>query len=193
MKKIQAWHFVGDDGKRRDGVIEKVGKTYHIEGDLVMCERGLHASRRILDALQYAPGLIVRRVECWGKADEQSDKIVCRYRKVLWQKDITNILHEFACRVAEDALTTAGITDERCWNAIKTKRAWLRGETTDEELSAARAVAWAAAWAAARAAGAAARAADRTVAWAAAWAADRAAARDKYNAWLEEMVDGDTG
>ena len=93
MRTIRAWHFLDDEGKRRDGLVEEVGKTYHIDGDLLMCVRGLHASRRILDALQYAPGAIVQRVACWGKADEQDDKLVCRHRKVLWQKDITTILH----------------------------------------------------------------------------------------------------
>ena len=75
-------------------------------------------------------------------------------------------LHEFACICAERALTLAGVTDERCWNAIKAKRAWLRGEISDDELAAARAAAWAAAWSAAWAA-----------AWAAAWSAVRAAER----------------
>ena len=64
------------------------------------------------------------------------------------------ILHEFACRCAERALKAARITDERSWNAIKTKRKWLKGEATDEELVAARDAAYAArdaaAWAAAR-------------------------------------------
>ena len=94
-------------------------------------------------------------------------------------------LHEFACICAERALTLAGVTDERCWNAIKAKRAWLRGEICDDELdaawaaasAAASAAAWAAASAAARAAAsAAARAAASAAAWAAAWAAERAAA-----------------
>jgi hypothetical protein len=39
-----------------------------------------------------------------------------------------------------------------CTDGIAAKRAWLRGEITDEELAAARAAARAAAWAAARAA-----------------------------------------
>ena len=176
MRRIKAWHFVDDDGKRRDRLVEQVGETYHYEGTPVMCESGLHASRKILDALQYARGFIVRRVECWGKAAEDADKLVCKHRKVLWEKDITNVLHEFACRVAEDALTTAMVTDERCWNAIKVKRLWLKGEATDKDLAAAGDAAWDAAWDA------------WTAARAAAWTAARDAARNKYNTWLEEMV-----
>lgn len=45
------------------------------------------------------------------------------------------ILYEFACRCAERALKLAGVTEERCWNAIEAKRKWLRGEITIEELS----------------------------------------------------------
>ena len=71
-------------------------------------------------------------------------------------------LHEFACICAERALTLAEVKDERCWNAIKAKRAWLRDEIRDDELDAA----WSAASAAVRAAEsaavrAAARAAER--------------------------------
>ena len=96
-------------------------------------------------------------------------------------------LHEFACICAERALTLADVKDERCWNVIKAKRAWLRGEICDDELDAAWAAAWAAAWDAARAAesaaawaaeSAAASAAASDAARAAVWSAERAAASD---------------
>ena len=87
------------------------------------------------------------------------------------------ILHEFACRCAEYALSFVDNPDPRSIAAIDAKRKWLRGEIKDKELRAA----WAAAWAAARAAaGDAARAAAGAAAWAAAraaaWAAASAAA-----------------
>ena len=47
-------------------------------------------------------------------------------------------MHLFACLCAEQALTNANVTDIRCWNAIKTKRLWLNGNTSGEELSKAR-------------------------------------------------------
>lgn len=74
--------------------------------------------------------------------------------------------HEFACRCAESVLHIYEAQypdDKRPRTAIETKRRWMRGEATDEELDAA--------WAAARAAASAA-------AWAAAWDAARAAAWD---------------
>lgn len=52
------------------------------------------------------------------------------------------ILHEFACRCAEYALSFVESPDPRSIAAIEAKRKWLRGEITDVELVAARAAAW---------------------------------------------------
>ena len=107
------------------------------------------------------------------------------------------ILHEFACRCADRALSRVDNPDQRSVAAVAAKRKWLRGEIGDQELlgawtaaraaerdaawDAARDAAWTAAWDAARdAARAAARdaawTAARDAAWAAAWAAERDAA-----------------
>lgn len=60
------------------------------------------------------------------------------------------ILHEFACRCAEYALSFMDNPDPRSIAAIEAKRKWLRGEITDMELRAARDAAWYAARDAAR-------------------------------------------
>ena len=82
------------------------------------------------------------------------------------------VLHEYACRCAEYALTFVREPDSRSIAAIEAKRKWLRGEISNDDLTAAQAAAdaaWAAAWAAARAAAdAAADAAARNAAWTAA-------------------------
>lgn len=52
------------------------------------------------------------------------------------------MLHEFACRCAEYALSFVGSPDPRSIAAIEAKRKWLRGEITDAELDAACDVAW---------------------------------------------------
>lgn len=109
------------------------------------------------------------------------------------------ILHEFACWCAEEALIHVENPDERSWNAIKVKRAWLRGEASDAERSAAEAAAWSAAWSAAEDA---AWSAERSAAWsaaraaaeAAAWAAAEAAAwsatwSDAWSAAREQQVE----
>ncbi len=189
QKTVLAWHFVKDDGTNRDGIKEKIGQWYKVEGEIVPCQRGLHGSVRPLDALEFAPGLILRRTEHRGTIVEHNDdKIASSERRALWQIDATKLLHLFACWAAENALKDAKVTDERCWKAIKIKRQWLGKKATDEELAAARAAASdasaasAAAWAASAAASDAARDAARAAASAAASDAARAAARAPWDA-----------
>ena len=86
------------------------------------------------------------------------------------------ILHEFACICAECALTLIDNPDPRSIKAIEIKRAWMRGEATDEERADAYDDACDAAWNAARAAWDAARDAARDAGVCAARAAARAAA-----------------
>ena len=106
------------------------------------------------------------------------------------------VLHEYACRCAEYALTFVREPDSRSIAAIEAKRKWLRGEISNDDLTAAWDAAWDAAWAAADAARAAAWAA-RAAAWAAvdaadaaAWTADAAwaAAREHEVKLLKELL-----
>lgn len=81
------------------------------------------------------------------------------------------LLHEFACRCAEWALSKVDHPDSRSIAAIQAKRDWLAGKITDRDLAVARVAARDAVWVAARdAAG--------TATWTAAWDAARYAARD---------------
>ena len=183
MNKIRAWHFLPDNGRiqNRDGRTVEVGKTYSCDGPLVICENGMHASRRLIDALKYAPGSVVCEVEVWGDVIETGDKLCGRHRKVLRMADATETLHRFACEVASRSLENAGITDKRSWAAIETKLLWLDGKATDEELSAAWPTAWSTAISAAIAAAwstaiAAAWSTAISAAFAAAFAAARSAA-----------------
>ena len=173
-----AWHWLAANRRLQYGTREVVeaGRTYRAEGPLVMCRNGMHASTRALDALSYAPGPVVSRVELLGERLDASDKSCARERPVLWIADAATVLHEFACAVAMDALHLteargAGV-DPCSWAAIETKRRWLRGEATDAELRAAWSAAWSAAWRAARSAAWSAESA----AWSAAWSAARSAA-----------------
>lgn len=168
LDPILAWHFTSST--LRDGrPIPPDGEILHHEGPLALCRSGLHASRRILDALHFAPSSIVCRVECGGEMLEEDDKLVCRQRTILWRIDGTKILHAFA---RQQALRLFHL-----WDMPEVVRLYL--ETGDESL---REAAWAASWAAAEVAWVASWAATR----AAAWAAERASARsskmtvDKY-------------
>lgn len=52
------------------------------------------------------------------------------------------ILHEFACRCAEEALKLVDNPDPRSVAAIAAKRSWMKGEISGAELAAARDAAW---------------------------------------------------
>src|SRR3990172_3651597 len=190
-KQLTGWHFLAGDKRLQFGTKEvvEVGKTIEVAGPLVLCKWGLHASRRAIDALTYAPNtrnLYVCRVVLIGDIIESDDKAVATKRKVLAMADCTRTLHEFACDVAEDALKRYGNGDPKSMAAIHIKRKWLTGKATREELEAAeeaaRAAARAAAWAAEAAAGAAASAAV------AAAVAAAGAAGNKYNTLLERRL-----
>ncbi len=105
----------------------------------------------------------------------------------------SELLHEFACRCAEYALTFVENPDPRSVAAIEAKRAWLRGEITDTARDTARDAAWDAAWdatwdAAWNAAWDAALAAAPAAAWGAALDAARAAAgAARAAAWDREV------
>lgn len=89
------------------------------------------------------------------------------------------LLHEFACRCAEWALSFVNAPDPRSAEAIRMKRRWMAGDVTDCELRAARLAARSvASEVAARSAEAAAWAAEGAAARSAEGAAERVAERD---------------
>ena len=174
-KRIKCWHFLQDDNRLRWGSKEvcKVGKTYTCEGELKLCENGLHGSRKIMDALRYAPGSICCKAEIWGEVKEENDKLVGRNRKILKMINAEKILRKFARLCALDVIDK--------WDAPEVVIKYLK--TGNEKLRdatwvAARDATWGAARAAARdAAWVAAWVAARDAAWDAAWVAARDAAR----------------
>ena len=172
MTEILAWHWTADT--LRDGrPIPPVGETLRHDGPLVLCKSGLHASERLIDSLDFAPGNRLHRVRCGGEVQHENDKLVCRERTILWSHAVSDgLLRGFARSQARSVI--------HLWEPPQVVRDYL--ETGDEALrEAASAAAWAARAGAARAAAAwAARAgaARAGAAWAgAAWAARAGAAR----------------
>ncbi len=169
---VLAWHFL-EDGKLRDGTKPpRKGAWLRHTGDLELCTSGLHASTDIMDALKYAPGGTLCRVECGGEVIESDDKRVCSQRKILWRFDATETMREFARWCALQVIDL--------WDAPDVVRNYL--ETGDEDLRAA--------------AGAAARDAAGAAAWAAARAAAgdaRAAAGDAQCTHLLTLIERDSG
>jgi hypothetical protein len=172
-----AYHFAGPT--LRDGrPIPADGEWLTHDGPITICETGLHASKCPWDALQYAPGATLCKVECDGIEAEQDDKFVCRRRKIIARFDSTEMLRAISRWAAKQVL--------HLWDAPLVVHAYL--DTGDESLraaagAAARDAAWAAAGdAAGDAAWAAAGDAAGDAAWDAAWAAAGAAARDAARA-----------
>lgn len=154
---VLAWHFLRDDRHLQYGRRTKpitVGETLTVKRKPVLCEWGLHASRRVHDALTYAPGNVICRVLVGGTIVEGYDKLAGTTRTVIAMIDAEALLREWACDCAERALTrereAKRETDPRCWQAIEVARKFSRGEATKEELAAAYAAAGDAAWAAAK-------------------------------------------
>jgi len=106
---MKGWHFLAGDGKLgyKDERLVEVGVPLAAEGDLELCENGMHASKRILDALRYAPGTIICRVELTGELRHADDKMVGRQREVLWMLTAAqseDVLRRFARSCALDVV-----------------------------------------------------------------------------------------
>jgi hypothetical protein len=101
---VRAWHFLPDDRRLRWGTREvvEVGKPIKVEGKIELCSHGLHASIKTLDALNYAPGPIICRVELSGDIIKGNDKLVASERTVLSMADATETLRKFARMCALD-------------------------------------------------------------------------------------------
>ena len=104
--RVLGWHLLYKNGKMAvyslssaEGKKVQSGKTYHRPGIPECCERGLHASEELYDALHHAPGPILCRVESWGRVDKhhEGDKYASNYRHVFWMVKLT---HKFLRSVA---------------------------------------------------------------------------------------------
>ncbi len=197
MSKILAYHFLKSNMYSGEGLEPpwKEGETRTLDGEIVICAHGYHASRMAWDALQFAPGPVLCLVEV-EPVEEHTEKLVSRSRRLIKAVNVERELREFAADCAERMLhfyEEAYPGDQRPRAAIATARAYARGEATDGELNAAADAAYAAARAARAAADAAAYAAR--AAYAAAYAAARAAraaayaARDAERRWQRERFD----
>ena len=60
---MKAWWFEPADGVLGygDGRKPAQGETHRVECEPVMCEEGLHASERLIDALQHAESAVIWR------------------------------------------------------------------------------------------------------------------------------------
>jgi len=177
------------------------GEWVEAEGELVMCENGIHYCDGEKQLLSWLNSQIYE-IEVDGEEMRGDDKCIAQRGRLLRRIEAWNECEArlFACDCAEHVLEhfeTCYPDDNRPREAIRMARRFANGEATDEERAAAWAAARDAAWAAARdaawAAARAARAAARDAAWAAAraardaaWAAERQWQAMKLLEYLEE-------
>ena len=153
---MRTWHFLREDGKLRDGrKPPKPGTALTHNPPVVICKPGLHASLQSLDALGFAPGPMICRVERGGTIINHPDKLACSERTILWQYNCTDVLWHFARLCALDVI--------HLWDApdvvikfLKTGDESLRAASLAASRDASRAASWGASrdasWDASRAA-----------------------------------------
>jgi hypothetical protein len=141
----KAWHFLSGN-KLRDGrEAPEDGVWLEHEGGVFMCSSGLHASTKILDALQYAPGDTICRVECDDIEDEAEDKIVCRKRMIIARVDGEKLLRRFARKCALDVIHL-GLTPDIVVRYLKTGDESLREAAREATMEVPWGTAWGATW-----------------------------------------------
>jgi hypothetical protein len=202
MTEVYGWHFTRADRTLGygDGRKFRKGKTLTVEGTPILCNRGLHASPKAIEALDYAPGPVACYVrlsgEIVGPNEEHRDKMAATERTVIAWVNAEPILREFI----RDTLiyrqpyivkmfNAAGLPEHA--HAIE---AVQMGSASFADIQAVFDAAWRAAWDAARdAAWGAARDAAWRAAWDAArdaaWGAARDAARDAARGDLNQMLE----
>jgi hypothetical protein len=145
VKAVLAWHWLPEDGTLRygDGRKVVVGEKLSVAltKELRPCSYGMHASTKILDALQYAPGPILTRVRLTGPTIIKEQDKCCAYeRTALWMVDARLALVVFASDCAWRALERerrAGREpDSRCWAAVEAARRFA-SDPSDENRNAA--------------------------------------------------------
>ena len=161
MKIVRAYYFSNKEKRLRNGDNRKIrkGVTHTFQGEPLLCCRGLHGSVRPLDALRYAPGPIIWKVELSGLMDIGDNKISAQNRKYIEWVDGTELLRKFARMCAMDVGDKIKPYTSEADYCLVVK--YLK--TGDESL----------------------RAAARAAAGYAAWYA----ARDKQNTRLKRMID----
>jgi hypothetical protein len=128
-KTILGWYFTDRNERLRygDGRKIKVGITHEVEHEPALCKSGLHASKTVLAALNFATGPILYRVQVGGKIKSDADKMCGTSRKYLARIDaeqMEQMLHLFARQCALDVA--------HLWDCPPIVRDYL--ETGDEEM-----------------------------------------------------------
>lgn len=188
--KMIYYHFTAD--KLRDGrPIPAIGEWLVYDGIPIPCDSGLHASPTPWDAMEYAPGNLLHKVELDGMIVpcncKPIDKFAAQRRMIVATIDATKLMRDFARRQALSVL--------HLWNATDVVQRYLKTGDLALRDSASRdawRVTWSTSGGARWAAWLAARAASGDTPWQSAWtvrvaggAIAQDAARDDFNSTVE--------
>ena len=115
LAPVLGWHFVGQT-LRGGRPIPVDGEMLMQNGPIIPCKNGLHASVKVLDALQFAPGTTLCRVQLSGTAVEQGGtKHAASARVIQAVADINHALKEqglAAREIAQNAEQVAQMTEQ---------------------------------------------------------------------------------
>jgi len=201
---MQAYKFLRKEGKLivsdRNNHKWKIGKWYSVEGEVIICRNGFHASKRPLDALKYVNGNVIGLVEYRGDIIDRQDKLASREMRIVqayhWTEDDNIAMQAYCASLVLHIFEKAHPDDPRVRECINVMRQYARGNATLAEMDAARSAARTAAQFAAGPAARAAVVAARDIAstsvwdvvWDAAWAVARDATEKKINAWIVRRI-----
>lgn len=98
---MRAWHFLRATEEHPTGVLRDGrpappdGEWLEHDGPVEMCASGLHVCKRVIDALNYAPGMICCYVDLRDVVEQRDDKCVGRRRKIIWRVDASNVISKW--------------------------------------------------------------------------------------------------
>ncbi|MCJ7563700.1 MAG: hypothetical protein MUP52_03810, partial [Candidatus Aminicenantes bacterium] len=126
----------------------KVGEWRKHDGKLSMCGAGYHASRNVIDAMNYVDAEVIAQVEVRGKHLKQDDKECWSEMRIVrawkWMKADSVSLAIYAAELVIGIFEKRYPDDKRPRLAIEAAKAWLK-DPSEENRQAAGAAAWAAA------------------------------------------------
>ena len=115
---------------------------WHATGDdkIIQCQGNFHGAKSILSSLNFIDWadfdnrIIAHKIVVENYHELMDDKICAQNcLEVLYSKDITKVLQEYACNIAESLLSQE--SDSRSLNVIRAKRNWLDDKISTDDLN----------------------------------------------------------
>jgi hypothetical protein len=107
-----------------------IGKEYSVKGKIVKCTNGFHASKTILQAMNYVHGDVLAVVEASGDKDLDNDKVCYRSMKLVktykWTKLDSVAVAIYAAEQVLHIFENKYPNDSRPRDTIKAAKAYLK-------------------------------------------------------------------